>query len=763
MENSLTNLERMRWEGGEAVSSAKAQANADRLAGGEIGQAHRKRLSFSSKERIRPVWSRAQSYTAFLNPQSSNDNEASFLRRSDELFPPSRFQSLLVVIIVVGATVGEDSAVSFCFFVGTACVSFCELMSGGFSVVFSSSGYRKSMEGIESTNYELLSRIAQLEHERDALQKDIEQLCMQQAGPAYLVVATRMHFQRFEVLTRNFAEQKAQNDELQRELAKLRESMRLEKESLERELLALTTSNLALQEYENQVVALRTSNLVLHDKLCEYHLEDAVHKGLKVLHQVHSEMRNEVVALLEEWRTVISSVVCFFQEKFQSNVHRQSSRPECDEPECKDVHITTCADVCNTPKEVISPSIIVCSKGSDDEHKALAQAMQEKLASSLAIAQAIVVYKGLYGHVDGTTPAPPKFVNREVKRIVVGNEAAGSMTGAEVRIEYETVDNPEHELWMAHDQSLVAYITSTLSEEVLGSIDDDLTALELWTTLATTYSQVSEARFLQLKRQFQDIKRGTRSVLEYLNEIKNVSDQLAAIRHPVSDKDKESGMWTLGQQLMLLVRQVTNEKVKALVELAQLRHEFQQLQETIRDGHRQGHAFDKEGKIRSMFRRSYLKQWIGLSDGQGNSTVTNANNRDNRSSTTSSYSLDLAILPRGPSMHVSIYNGPDSMRNVKALEVEVSKMDSGSLENLDGIIFEANLIKTALGSSLPVSWSAEAENGSPNGPAADDLGANDDVDCVSAAGFEMVELLLVAAQLKKASLDQKNLTGSLTI
>ncbi|KAF3782478.1 Retrovirus-related Pol polyprotein from transposon TNT 1-94 [Nymphaea thermarum] len=124
------------------------------------------------------------------------------------------------------------------------------------------------------------------------------------------------------------------------------------------------------------------------------------------------------------------------------------------------------------------------------------------------------------------------------KRTVVGNEAAGSTAGNEIRIEYETVDNPEHELWMAHDQSLVAYITSTLSEEVLGSIDDDLTALKLWTTLATTYSQVSEAQFLQLRRQFEDIKHGTRSVLEYLNEIKNVSDQLAAIGHPVSDKDK---------------------------------------------------------------------------------------------------------------------------------------------------------------------------------------------------------------------------------
>ncbi|KAF3788930.1 hypothetical protein EJ110_NYTH05946 [Nymphaea thermarum] len=99
--------------------------------------------------------------------------------------------------------------------------------------------------------------------------------------------------------------------------------------------------------------------------------------------------------------------------------------------------------------------------------------------------------------------APPKYIDREVKRTVVRDQAAGTPAG----------------------------------KEVLGDIDDDLTALELWSTLATTYSQVSEARFLQLRRQFQDIKRGTRTVLEYLNEITSVSDQLAAIGHPVNDKD----------------------------------------------------------------------------------------------------------------------------------------------------------------------------------------------------------------------------------
>ncbi|KAF3773714.1 hypothetical protein EJ110_NYTH53669 [Nymphaea thermarum] len=68
-----------------------------------------------------------------------------------------------------------------------------------------------------------------------------------------------------------------------------------------------------------------------------------------------------------------------------------------------------------------------------------------------------------YGHLNGTTPAPPEWIMLEVKN------AGGQVqeTIAEV--------NPKYEMWMAHDQS---------------------------------------------------------------HEIKNVSDQLAIIRHPVSDKDK---------------------------------------------------------------------------------------------------------------------------------------------------------------------------------------------------------------------------------
>lgn len=81
----------------------------------------------------------------------------------------------------------------------------------------------------------------------------------------------------------------------------------------------------------------------------------------------------------------------------------------------------------------------------------------------------------------------------------------------------------------------------------------------------------------------------------------------------------------------------------------------------------------------------------------------------------------------------------------------------GVSEALDDIITEAKLVKTALGSSLPVSWSAETDVGSfsesRDGEPVNVYGetGNEKIDSVSAAGLEMVELLILAAQILKDS------------
>ena len=74
-------------------------------------------------------------------------------------------------------------------------------------------------------------------------------------------------------------------------------------------------------------------------------------------------------------------------------------------------------------------------------------------------------------------------------------------------------------------------------------------------------------------------------------------------------------------------------------------------------------------------------------------------------------------------------------------------------EALEDIVTEAKLVKTALGSSLPVGWSAEADvelTGDSFDQETIGVSGNtsaEKVDFVSAAGFEMVEVLILAAHL----------------
>lgn len=78
--------------------------------------------------------------------------------------------------------------------------------------------------------------------------------------------------------------------------------------------------------------------------------------------------------------------------------------------------------------------------------------------------------------------------------------------------------------------------------------------------------------------------------------------------------------------------------------------------------------------------------------------------------------------------------------------------NTGCFEDLDQIIAEANLVKTAVGSSLPIGWLAETD-GSINDSGSDS--SREKLDFVSAAGFEMVELLILAAQILKDLISQK--------
>ncbi|OMO63367.1 hypothetical protein COLO4_32503 [Corchorus olitorius] len=229
------------------------------------------------------------------------------------------------------------------------------------------------------------------------------------------------------------------------------------------------------------------------------------------------------------------------------------------------------------------------------------------------------------------------------------------------------------------------------------------------------------------------------------------------------------------EELQRNLLQVTNEKVKALLELAQLKRKFQLLQEKSSNEMKQGSVlsevsdrristYEKDGKLRNLLKKTYLSRWVGAVDARGNEFEAQPN------------SMDFARMRiENATLKESMESMDHLTSTIHRLRLSLLKVtesitpegrDISASEALDEIISEAKLVKTALGSSLPVSWSAEGEGESVAGSTDNQQGdiiedsSSEKLDSVSAAGFEMVDLLILAAQILKERSKAGSLSGS---
>ncbi|CAL1353431.1 unnamed protein product [Linum trigynum] len=117
----------------------------------------------------------------------------------------------------------------------------------------------------------------------------------------------------------------------------------------------------------------------------------------------------------------------------------------------------------------------------------------------------------LMGHVDGTLAAPLQFLNGQ--------------------------PNPAYWPWYVHDQYVLTWINLSLSEAVLPNVINKTTASDAWTALATIYASGSHIQIRHLNKALQQIRRGTASIHDYLQDAKAKADQLAALGSPVPAAD----------------------------------------------------------------------------------------------------------------------------------------------------------------------------------------------------------------------------------
>ena len=85
---------------------------------------------------------------------------------------------------------------------------------------------------------------------------------------------------------------------------------------------------------------------------------------------------------------------------------------------------------------------------------------------------------------------------------------------------------------------VLSWICSTLTPEIMGQIVGFQTSHAAWNALEEIFSASSKAQVMQRRLDFQTIRKGSLSMMEYILRIKNISDNLAAIRESVSERDQ---------------------------------------------------------------------------------------------------------------------------------------------------------------------------------------------------------------------------------
>ena len=98
--------------------------------------------------------------------------------------------------------------------------------------------------------------------------------------------------------------------------------------------------------------------------------------------------------------------------------------------------------------------------------------------------------------------------------------------------------NPEFIQWRRLDRTILSWLYSTLTLDIMSQIVGYQTSHEAWIALQQIFSSSSKARIMQLILEFQTIKKGGESMMEYILKMKTVSDYLATVGEPVKEIDQ---------------------------------------------------------------------------------------------------------------------------------------------------------------------------------------------------------------------------------
>jgi hypothetical protein len=120
----------------------------------------------------------------------------------------------------------------------------------------------------------------------------------------------------------------------------------------------------------------------------------------------------------------------------------------------------------------------------------------------------------LLGYVDGSIPPPPRTITDSSSNLV---------------------PNPAFRQWRQQDQMILSVLLSSLTESILTQVVGNSTSRALWEALEKNFKAKSQGHIMQLRVNLATFKKGSLSLIDYFQKMKEFVDTLAAVDKPLTD------------------------------------------------------------------------------------------------------------------------------------------------------------------------------------------------------------------------------------
>lgn len=100
------------------------------------------------------------------------------------------------------------------------------------------------------------------------------------------------------------------------------------------------------------------------------------------------------------------------------------------------------------------------------------------------------------------------------------------------------IENPAYIEWELQDQLLLAWLQSSLSPPILAKVIGCRYSFELWEKIHRHSLAKTKAQARQLRADLLNIKKGNKSITEFIAKIKTITDSLLSIGETVTNQEQ---------------------------------------------------------------------------------------------------------------------------------------------------------------------------------------------------------------------------------